>query len=306
MQAKEKKVNQVIDKTTFLEHIKKEIFNEIVSLDKKIEEMKKYPCIKNTDCCLLKDLASNENKKKERIEALNKYTEEIKENKQKVEEFSKLQQESEEEKEIKGLEIQANTIHREVLYNTEKQGGHKRQIQQYEKEKLEHLKLQEEYQIYDYFLLATSKDGISKNIIARNLGIVNAQIKKILSVGVNFDVELISMDEGKSIEIFFKHERNKPRRIELCSGMEKTITAIALRAALVSVTTLPRSNIFVLDEVFSSLDPEYVDSVTRMLECLKGLFDCVIIITHLESFKDICDFSVEVARNDEGYSKIVN
>jgi DNA repair exonuclease SbcCD nuclease subunit len=306
MQIKEKKVNNFIDKTNLLEHCKKEVVANIHSMNKKIQEMKQYPCIKNIDCCLLKDLASNEQKKKELEISLEGYIQEIKDNKDKVEQFSKLQNESDEEKQIKELEREANTIHREVLYNTEKQGGHKSQIQQYEKEKLDYLKIQEEYQIYDYFLLATSKDGISKSIISKNLGIINSKIKKILASGVNFEVELASMEDGKSIEILFKHERNKPRRIELCSGMEKTITAIALRAALVSVTTLPRSNIFVLDEVFSSLDPEYVDAVTRMLDHLKDLFDVIVVITHLDAFKDIVDSSIEIVRDDFGYSKILS
>jgi DNA repair exonuclease SbcCD nuclease subunit len=305
MQIKEKKVSNFIDKTNLLEHCRKEVAGNISSMNKKIQEMKQYPCIKNTDCCLLKDLASNEQKKKELELSLERYIQEIKDNKEKVEQFSKLQDESDEERQIKELEKQANTIHRDVLYNVEKQGGHKRQIEQYEKDKLDYLAIQEEYQIYDYFLLATSKDGISKNIISKNLGIINSKIKKILASGVNFEVELVSTEEGKSIEILFKHERSKSRRIELCSGMEKTITAIALRAALVSVTTLPRSNIFVLDEVFSSLDPEYVDSVTKMLDCLRELFDTVVIITHLDAFKDICDHSIEVARNDDGYSRIL-
>lgn len=160
--------------------------------------------------------------------------------------------------------------------------------------------LQKEYEAYDYFIQAMGKDGISQIIIRNNLDVVNGQIRNILSNGVDFDVEIL--DEGR--EIFFRSPKSPARRIELCSGMEKTMAAIAIRAALVSVTTLPRFNIFVLDEVFSALDPEYMDSITRILDYLKQLFDTVMIITHIDSLKDVVDHVVEVERDDRGYARI--
>ena len=87
--------------------------------------------------------------------------------------------------------------------------------------------------------------------------------------------------------------------------MEKTIAAIAIRAAMISVTTLPKSNIFVLDEVFSSLDPEYVDAVRKILQHLKSLFDSILIITHIDAFKDLVDHVISVERDENGFSRIV-
>jgi DNA repair exonuclease SbcCD nuclease subunit/ABC-type branched-subunit amino acid transport system ATPase component len=305
IEVKEKKANNYAEVDRLLQSKQYNGTNELRLLNSKINSMKNYPCIKNPDCCLLKDLEEEQDKQKKLKESLDLYKAQIEENKKKLDEYLKSKELSEDEKLVKSLESDADKIYQNILSLTELQGSLKRQIEQLQKDKIQYLKVQEEYQIYDYFLLATSRDGISKSIIAKNLGIINTKIKKIMSSGVNFEVELVSTEEGKSIEIFFKHERSKPRRIELCSGMEKTITAIALRAALVSVTTLPRSNIFVLDEVFSSLDPEYVDSVTKMLDSLRDLFEVIVIITHLDAFKDICDHSVEIARNDEGYSKLV-
>lgn len=170
--------------------------------------------------------------------------------------------------------------------------------------KLTYESIRTQYDVYHYFLSAMSKDGIAKQIIADNLSIINQEIKKILSKGAGFNIEIESDDDGKAIEIYFSHERSKKRKIELTSGMEKTLSAIALRAALINVTTLPRSNVFVLDEVFTALDPEYMDAVGRMLEYLKQIFDSVIIITHIEGFKDLVDKVVEVERDNDGFSKI--
>ena len=44
--------------------------------------------------------------------------------------------------------------------------------------------------------------------------------------------------------------------IEMGSGAEKTIAAMAIRLALLSVSTLPKGDIFVLDEPGTALDEE--------------------------------------------------
>jgi DNA repair exonuclease SbcCD ATPase subunit len=164
--------------------------------------------------------------------------------------------------------------------------------------------LKVDYEAYDYFMRAMSKDGIVRQIISNNLGIINSEIEKILSHGVGFTVALESNEDGKAIDIFFKHERSPKRHIELCSGMEKTMAEVAIRAALVSVTTLPRSNIFVLDEAFGALDPEYMSGLTRILEYLKTLFETVIIITHKDELRDFVDHVIEVERDESGYARL--
>ena len=305
IQTKEKKASSYTDIGRLLESKKAGIINELKTTENKTNNMKKYPCIRNADCCMLKDLEQEQKKQKKLEEDLTILDLQIKNNNEKMQAHMRDIELSEDEKTVKLLESESDQAYQSILSLTENQGFLKKQVEQLEKDKSEYKKLQEEYQVYDYFLLATSKDGISKTIISKNLGIINNKIKKILSAGVNFEIELVSTEEGKSIEIFFKHERSKPRRIELCSGMEKTISALILRAALVIVTTLPKSNIFVLDEPFGALDPEYKDSVTNILINLKEYFDSIVLITHDDYFKDICDHTISVARGEDGYSRIV-
>jgi DNA repair exonuclease SbcCD ATPase subunit/DNA repair exonuclease SbcCD nuclease subunit len=168
----------------------------------------------------------------------------------------------------------------------------------------EYAALRADYEAFDYFMRAMSKDGIVRQIIANNLGIINSEIEKILSHGVGFTVRLESNEDGKAIDIFFKHERSPKRHIELCSGMEKTLAEVAIRAALVNITTLPRSNIFMLDESFGALDPEYMAGLTRILEHLKTLFETVVIITHSDELRDFVDHVIEVERDENGYARL--
>ena len=69
---------------------------------------------------------------------------------------------------------------------------------------------------------------------------------------------------------------------------------------------MQKANIFVLDEVFTALDPEYIDATRKILEYLKNLFDSVIIITHIEEFKSLVDHVISVEKDDEGFSRIMS
>ena len=85
--------------------------------------------------------------------------------------------------------------------------------------------------------------------------------------------------------------------------MEKVLSSIAIRAALVNITTLPKSNLFIVDEP-EYLDAEYLSGLVSMLEYLKQQFENIIIITHNDALKDIVDHIVEVERDENGYSRI--
>jgi len=305
IEKREKSKEAVSDKTNELNYKENTLLDKIAYINSVNAGKLNYACTKNLDCCLLKDVEVNNVKKQSLQVLLDEVNCQQDINNEKLKLFTESNKLTEEEKLLKSLEWESDSVV-EVLYSlNKKEGTLKAQIERSEKDLEELSKLKQKYEIYDYFLLANSKDGISKQIISKNLGIINSQIKKILSNGVNFDIELVSEDDGKAVEVLFKHERGKPRKIELCSGMEKSLAAIAIRAALVSVTTLPRSNLFVLDESFSSLDPEYLDAAGKMLNYLKELFDAVIIVTHIDAFKDLADHVIEIVRDDEGYSKII-
>lgn len=279
--------------------------DKVIFLDKKIKETQKYACIKNEDCCMLIDLETNKQQKTNLIAEVSKFEEKIlKEQEEHAKNESKAKLDSLEQSK-RFTKADVNQAVEDIAWISKDDGQSDSELKNIGLARLAYDKIKQEYEVYDYFLSATSKDGISKKIISDNLQIVNSEIKKILSNGVNFEIELVSADDGKAIEIFFKHEKSKPRRIELCSGMEKTISAIAIRAALVSITSLPRSNVFILDEVFTALDPEYMDAVSKMIEYLKSLFDAVILITHIDAFKDLVDHIVEIERDEDGNSRVI-
>ena len=87
------------------------------------------------------------------------------------------------------------------------------------------------------------------------------------------------------------------------SGAEKTNAAMAIRLALISITNLPKSELFILDEPATALDQEHMEGFIRLLDMIKNQFKTVILISHLDSLKDVVDMTIDIQRNGS-YAKV--
>ena len=162
------------------------------------------------------------------------------------------------------------------------------------KEELE--KLRQDYSAYDLFMRCMHSNGIPYDIIKKKLPEINEEIAKILTNIVNFEVFFQAKE--KKLEIFIKHPKYEPRPIELGSGAEKTIAAMALRLALLGVSNLPKPDLFILDEPGTALDEENMEGFVRILtDMIKASFKTVLLISHLDSLKDCVDSTIEIERN---------
>ena len=87
------------------------------------------------------------------------------------------------------------------------------------------------------------------------------------------------------------------------SGAEKTISAMAIRLALLNVSTLPKSDVFILDEPGTALDEDNMEGFIRILEMIKTQFKTVLLISHLDTLKDIVDQQIIIDKKS-GYASI--
>lgn len=67
---------------------------------------------------------------------------------------------------------------------------------------------------------------------------------------------------------------------------------MAIRLALLNVSTLPKGDIFILDEPGTALDAENMEGFISILEMIKNQFKTVLLISHLDSLKDIVDHQI--------------
>jgi exonuclease SbcC len=160
--------------------------------------------------------------------------------------------------------------------------------------------LEEQFGLYEYYLNSMSKDGISYELISKALPMIEGEVNNILGQIVEFGVQL-DMD-GKNINANIVYDDQK-WSLEMCSGMEKFISGLAIRIALINVCNLPRPNFLVVDEGFGTLDSENLTSLYMLFAYLKTQFDFVMIISHIDSMRDVVDTLMEIKKLN-GFSNI--
>ena len=180
-------------------------------------------------------------------------------------------------------------------------GSLSQKLESLHQEEKEYLCLEKEYAAFDLFMRCMHANGIAYDIIKRRLPVINNEIAKILTNIVDFTVQF--ENEGQKLNILIKHPKYDPRPIEMASGAEKTIAAMAIRLALLNVSTLPKSDIFVLDEPGTALDEENMEGFIRIMEMIKTQFKTVLLISHLDSLKDVVDHQIEIS-TEEGYARV--
>ena len=153
---------------------------------------------------------------------------------------------------------------------------------------------------YELYLDAVKRDGISYELISKTIPSIESEVNNILSQIVDFGMNL-EMD-GKHIYSKITYEdRHWP--LEMCSGMERFISSIAMRVALINVSSLPRSNFLVIDEGWGSLDGDNISSVFNLFTYLKGQFEFIMVISHLDVMRDMVDEIIEIQK-EGSFSKI--
>jgi len=161
-------------------------------------------------------------------------------------------------------------------------------------------KLEEQSKLYEYYLNSLSKDGVSYELIEKALPMIEGEVNNILAQIVEFGMQL-EMD-GKNINAYLVYGDNK-WSLEMCSGMERFISGLAIRVALINVCNLPRPNFLVIDEGFGTLDSENLQSLFMLFTYLKTQFDFVMIISHIDSMRDVVDGLIEI-KKIEGFSHV--
>lgn len=183
-----------------------------------------------------------------------------------------------------------------------KLGSNKEKLNQLVKEKDECADILQQLQIYESIHKAFAKNGIPAMILKTQLPAINAELDKILTGIVNFKVSLETDITSNVMDVFIEDDSGK-RIIETASGMEKMIASLALRVALINLSSLPKSDIFILDEGFGSLDDVSLYQCMQLMSLLKSHFRIILVITHINQIKEIADSFIEI--KDEGQFSLV-
>ena len=273
-------VDDHINKYNSLVDRRNELSNKITNYDLKIE--------KNNS--LIKVLMTE-------VEALEEKVSEYELNKDVIENLENLTKSSRTLK-IKSQNLQSSldNCNTAILTLYKSVGSLEEKLSNLIAKKEEYLDLQEEFSAYDLYMRCMHPNGIAYDVIRRKLPVINEEIAKILANIVEFEV--FFEDDGKRLDIFIKHPKHSPRPLEMGSGAEKTIAAMAIRLALLSVSSLPKSDIFILDEPGTALDEENMQGFIDILDLIRSYFKTVLLISHLDSLKDCVDMQITIDKKD--------
>ncbi len=223
-------------------------------------------------------------------------------NKEAIENLQKLMtQKAKTEKLLKTCQKSLNICEKERLELYKQNGSIEQKLINLEEDYEEYKNLREDFSAYDLFMRCMHSNGIAFDIIKKKLPVINEEISKTLSNIVDF--QIFFEVEGNKFDIFIKHPKHDPRPLEMGSGAEKTIAAMAIRLALLTVSSIPKGDIFILDEPGTALDEENMEGFIRMLELIKMYFKTVLLISHLDSLKDCVDTQIEIDKKD-GYAYV--
>jgi DNA repair exonuclease SbcCD ATPase subunit/DNA repair exonuclease SbcCD nuclease subunit len=159
---------------------------------------------------------------------------------------------------------------------------------------------EDELAAYQYYISAVGKDGVPYQIISDAIPKIEQEVNNILSHIVEFTISMET--DGKNVNVYIKYE-DKKWPLELCSGMEKFISGLALRVSLINISNLPRPNFLVIDEGMSALDATNMPMVHALFDYMKRNFDFIIIISHLDAMRDMVNKQLEIKKVN-GFSNI--
>ena len=157
------------------------------------------------------------------------------------------------------------------------------------------------YEAYTNYLLVVGRDGVPYELMSKAIPQIESEINSILSQIVDFTVSLEV--DGKNINGKLTYDYDRIWPLENSSGMERFVSSLAIRVALLNASNLPKSNFLIIDEGFGVLDAEHLHSMQTLFNLLKTHFDFILIVSHLETARDMVDNLIEIKKED-GYSQI--
>lgn len=159
-------------------------------------------------------------------------------------------------------------------------------------------KLVKNWKIY---LDLVGKNGITKMVLRKALPIINAQLVQLLSDVCDFDIEVAI--NSKNDVVFNLIKDGVRSDLNSGSGFELTASALALRAVLADMSTIPRMCGVVLDEVWGRVARDNYDNMRHLIEKISKSYEWMFLISHLNEVKDWCESNVVVTK-ENNISKI--
>lgn len=159
-----------------------------------------------------------------------------------------------------------------------------------------------EYMAYKTYREIVHRNGLPFTTLKNYIPKLNSKIEEYISDLVPFKL-YFKIEDDKLRICVSKHEGIE-RDIKSTSGMEKTISAWAIRLALSEYSILPKSDMIVIDEGFGAFDNTQISIIQSLFTKIKSKFSKVFVISHVPIINDFVDNIINIDKDDDDYSYI--
>jgi DNA repair exonuclease SbcCD ATPase subunit len=94
--------------------------------------------------------------------------------------------------------------------------------------------------------------------------------------------------------------------VDRASGFESFVINLAIMHAFRSISNSSRANWFIVDEGWYTLDPWNIEKISLILNGIAEQYEHVLLITHLECIKDHIQYTLDIHKDNDGFSVLCN
>ena len=163
---------------------------------------------------------------------------------------------------------------------------------------IEQIKREEEVlKIFDVYNRMIGKNGISKLVLSSVIPIINHELNRLLDEVCDFEIQLEMNDKNEVDFLLIKNDVVK--KLKSGSGLETTLASLALRSVLGRVSTLPKPNTIVFDEVLGKVANINLDQVKIFFDKIKKMYEIIFLISHNPIVQDWADKIITIEKNND-------
>jgi DNA repair exonuclease SbcCD ATPase subunit len=162
-------------------------------------------------------------------------------------------------------------------------------------------KIAEEFErekIYKIYVEVYGKNGITKMIMKTMMPLINSELQRLLQDSAYFNLEIRINDKNEVEFMMIDNSTGIEKLMVSGSGYERTIAAMALRAVLSKVCSLPKPNLIIWDEVFGKISNENLEMVGEFFTKMKDYFEKIFVITHNPLVNNWANNTVRITKTD--------
>jgi DNA repair exonuclease SbcCD ATPase subunit len=157
--------------------------------------------------------------------------------------------------------------------------------------------------VFKIYLSVYGKNGISKTILKNMIPLINQELHRLLVDSCYFILELNINEKNEVDFIMIDNETRIIKPLNAGSGYERTIASLALRSVLTKISSLPKPNIVVMDEVFGKIADENLEMVGEFFKKIKNYFEHILVISHNPLIRNWSDNLIMI-KKEENVSSI--